>query len=130
MRLVDEENQVVDIGEEGEIQVKTYSRLKEYRVQEEKMHELFTDDGFLRTGNTDSSSIGEREECMKWYPLFLVCRDMGVMFADGSVTVKGRTADAMRFKVFTEVIYPGPIAMKLSWHVNIEQISVTIYHLS
>ena len=50
MRLVDEENQVVNIGEEGEIQVKTYSRLKEYRVQEEKTRQLFTDDGFLRTG--------------------------------------------------------------------------------
>ena len=50
LRLVDERGDIVDIGEDGEIQVKTYSFLKEYRTLAEKTRQLFTDDGFLRTG--------------------------------------------------------------------------------
>ena len=49
-RLVDENEKVVDIGNDGEIQVKTYSVLKEYKTEEQKTRELFTRDGFLRTG--------------------------------------------------------------------------------
>ena len=36
-------------------------------------------------------------------------RDMGVMDENGAITIHGRTADAVRFKVFAEVVYPGPI---------------------
>ena len=50
IRIVDEKNQIVDIGKDGEIQVKTYSVLKEYKTEEHKTRELFTPDGFLRTG--------------------------------------------------------------------------------
>ena len=50
IRIVDEKNQIVDIGKDGEIQVKTYSVLKEYKTEEQKTRELFTRDGFLRTG--------------------------------------------------------------------------------
>ena len=41
---------MVDIGTDGEIQVKTYSRPKEYKTLEQKPRELFTEDGFLKTG--------------------------------------------------------------------------------
>ena len=50
IRIADEKNQIVDIGKDGEIQVKTYSVLKEYKTEEHKTRELFTPDGFLRTG--------------------------------------------------------------------------------
>ena len=56
-RIVDADNQVVDIGKDGEIQIKTYSRLKEYKTQEQKTRELFTEDGFLRTGSENSYGI-------------------------------------------------------------------------
>ena len=42
MGLVDENEKVVDIGKDGEIQVKTYSVLKEYKTEEQKTRELFT----------------------------------------------------------------------------------------
>ena len=50
LRIVDASNQIVDIGTEGEVQVKTYSFLKEYKTEENKTRDLFTDDGFLKTG--------------------------------------------------------------------------------
>lgn len=50
MRLVDEDEQIVKLGKEGEIQLKTYSLFKEYRGQPEKTRKTFTDDGFFRTG--------------------------------------------------------------------------------
>ena len=50
MRLVDGDGNVVKIGDEGEIQVRTYSAFKEYRAQPEKTKSMFTEDGFLKTG--------------------------------------------------------------------------------
>lgn len=50
LRIVNEDNKVVDVGQYGEIHVKTYSFLKEYKAEEEKTRELYTADGFLRTG--------------------------------------------------------------------------------
>ena len=41
---------MVNIGEDGEIQVKTFSRLTEYKRQKEATEKLFTSDGFLKTG--------------------------------------------------------------------------------
>ena len=31
------------------------------------------------------------------------------MDEDGTICIKGRTAEAVRFKVFSEVVYPAPI---------------------
>ena len=50
MRLVDGDGNVVKIGDEGEIQVRTYSAFKEYRAQPEKTKSMFMEDGFLKTG--------------------------------------------------------------------------------
>ncbi|XP_067951436.1 putative acyl-CoA synthetase YngI [Watersipora subatra] len=100
LRIVDTKGEVVDIGEDGMVQVKTYSQLKEYRKQEQLTKDLFTEDGFIKTG------------------------DMGVMYEDGTFIIKGRTADAIRFKVFGDVIYPGPIEEAMSQHPAIDDISV------
>ena len=48
--MVDENENIVNIGVLGEVQVKTYSLLREYKNDEEKTNELFTADGFMRTG--------------------------------------------------------------------------------
>ena len=50
VRLVDENEDIVNIGVLGEVQVKTYSLLREYKNDEEKTKKLFTADGFMRTG--------------------------------------------------------------------------------
>ncbi|XP_067950478.1 putative acyl-CoA synthetase YngI [Watersipora subatra] len=100
LRIVDTNGEVVDIGEDGMVQVKTYSQLKEYRKQEQLTKDLFTEDGFLKTG------------------------DMGMMYEDGTFIIKGRTADAIRFKVLGDVIYPGPIEEAMSQHPAIDDISV------
>ncbi|XP_067951433.1 putative acyl-CoA synthetase YngI [Watersipora subatra] len=100
LRIVDTNGEVVDIGKDGMVQVKTYSQLKEYRKQEQLTKDLFTEDGFVKTG------------------------DMGMMYEDGTFIIKGRTADAIRFKVLGDVIYPGPIEEAMSKHPAIDDISV------
>ena len=40
-------------------------------------------------------------------------RDVGVMDEDGAISLLGRIADAVRFKIATEVVYPGPIEVAL-----------------
>ena len=40
-------------------------------------------------------------------------RDVGVMYEDGAISLQGRIADAVRFKIATEVVYPGPIEVVL-----------------
>ncbi|XP_067950475.1 putative acyl-CoA synthetase YngI [Watersipora subatra] len=100
LRIVDTNGEVVDIGKDGMVQVKTYSRLKEYRKQEQLTKDLFTEDGFVKTG------------------------DMGMMYEDGTFIIKGRTADAIRYKVQGDVIYPGPIEEAMSQHPAIDDISV------
>jgi len=47
---VNEKNEVVDIGKDGEIQVKTVTLMKCYRGEPEKTRKAFTDDGFFKTG--------------------------------------------------------------------------------
>ena len=49
---------------------------------------------------------------------------MAVMYPDGTFVIKGRVADAIRFKVFGDVIYPGPIEEVLSLHPDIKDCSV------
>ena len=48
--MVDENENIVNVGVLGEVQVKTYSLLREYKNDEEKTKKLFTADGFMRTG--------------------------------------------------------------------------------
>ncbi|XP_067951428.1 putative acyl-CoA synthetase YngI [Watersipora subatra] len=100
LRIVDSNDEVVDIGKDGMVHVKTYSRLKEYRKQEQLTKDLFTEDGFLKTG------------------------DMGVMYEDGTFIIKGRAVDAIRFRVLGGVVYPGPIEEAMSQHPAIDDISV------
>lgn len=47
------------------------------------------------------------------------------MYPDGSISIKGRAADAMRFKVFGDVVYPGPIEQAVSLHPKVAQVSVS-----
>jgi len=48
--LVDENNEVVDIGKDGEVQIKSYCIFKHYKGEQEKTRAAFTADGFFRTG--------------------------------------------------------------------------------
>jgi len=50
VRLVDQHNNIVDIGAEGELEVKSSSLLKEYKGMAEKTRAAFTKDGFFKTG--------------------------------------------------------------------------------
>ena len=40
-------------------------------------------------------------------------RDIGVMDEDGAISLLGRIADAVRFKIATEVVYPASIEVVL-----------------
>lgn len=55
--------------------------------------------------------------------------DMGVMNSDGTILIKGRTSDAMRFKVFAKVVYPAPIEESFGGHPCIKDISVRTINL-
>lgn len=50
MRIVDEDGQVVDIGVDGEIQIKSQTLLRGYHKQPDLSNKFFTADGFARTG--------------------------------------------------------------------------------
>lgn len=53
MRLVDGGGNIVDVGQEGEIELKPYTVFKEYRKNPEKTQALLTPDGFVKTGYGD-----------------------------------------------------------------------------
>ena len=59
--------------------------------------------------------------------LLLHHRDAGVMFDDGTFTIKGRRAEAIRFKILCDVIYPGPIENVISKHPAIANASVSVF---
>ena len=51
LRLVNEKGQIVDIGEEGEVQIKsTLFEFLGYRGEPEKTKQIHTEDGFLKSG--------------------------------------------------------------------------------
>ena len=52
------------------------------------------------------------------------------MYEDGTFIIKGRLADAIRFKVFSEVVHPGPIEDVISKHPAIANISVSVKVIS
>lgn len=51
VRLVDEDNQVVETGQQGEIQVKGATVFREYWQKPEATREAFTADGWFKTGD-------------------------------------------------------------------------------
>ena len=46
------------------------------------------------------------------------------MFEDGAFKVQGRLADAMRFKVYGDAVYPAPIERVLGLHPAIAEARV------
>ena len=46
------------------------------------------------------------------------------MSSDGSFLIKGRIADAIRYKVQQRVVYPGPIEQAVSTHESFSEIKV------
>ena len=62
----------------------------------------------LITGGLDPNTISIYTE-----QFFCDFRDVGVMDEDGAISLLGRIADAVRFKIATEVVYPGPIEVAL-----------------
>ena len=59
------------------------------------------------------------------HPSVVVHRDMVVMNGDGSVQVKGRMADQIRYKVFGEVIYPAPVEAIVSKYPHVDGVAVS-----
>ena len=50
------------------------------------------------------------------------------MYPNGKIVIKGRAADALRFKVLLEVIYPGPIEEVISKHPAVAEVSVSLLY--
>ncbi len=90
----------VRISEEGEIQVKAPCNMKEYYLDDAKTEEVFTQDGFLRTG------------------------DKGVIDNDGYIKITGRLKDIFK-TAKGKYVTPAPIEAKLMENAFIEQVCVT-----
>jgi len=50
---------------------------------------------------------------------------MAMMYPDGTFIIKGRVTDAMRFKIFGDVVYPGPIEEVLLKYPSFKTVSVS-----
>ncbi|MCW8090264.1 AMP-binding protein [Alteromonas sp. ASW11-130] len=87
-------------SQEGEIQVKAPCNMKEYYLDEEKTKEVFTEDGYLRTG------------------------DKGVIDNEGYVKITGRLKDIFK-TAKGKYVTPAPIEAKLMENAYIEQVCVT-----
>ena len=48
-----------------------------------------------------------------------------MMAADGSFQLKGRVADAIRYKVWGDVIYPGPIEEVMGSYPDVKDCAVS-----
>lgn len=90
----------IRISEDGEIQVKGPCNMKEYYLEPEKTAEVFTEDGYLRTG------------------------DKGEIDADGYVRITGRLKDMFK-TAKGKYVTPVPIESKLMENEYIEQVCVT-----
>lgn len=90
----------IRIAEDGEIQVKGPCNMREYYLEPEKTAEVFTDDGYLRTG------------------------DKGTIDADGYVRITGRLKEIFK-TAKGKYIAPVPIESKLMANSGIEQVCVT-----
>jgi len=88
------------ISEEGEIQVKGPCNMREYYLEPEKTAEVFTDDGYLRTG------------------------DKGAIDADGYVRITGRLKDIFKTSK-GKYVTPAPIEFQFMANPIVEQVCVT-----
>lgn len=90
----------IRIAEDGEIQTKAPGNMKEYYLEPEKTAEVFTQDGYLRTG------------------------DKGQMDSEGYIKITGRLKDIFK-TAKGKYITPVPIESKLMENSFIEQVCVT-----
>ncbi|KXI31020.1 AMP-binding protein [Paraglaciecola hydrolytica] len=90
----------IRIAEDGEIQAKGLCNMKEYYLEPEKTAEVFTEDGYLKTG------------------------DKGTMDADGYVRITGRLKEIFK-TAKGKYIAPVPIESSLMANSLIEQVCVT-----
>ncbi len=89
----------VKLAENDEIQVKHEALMSGYYKEQQKTSEAFTDDGFLRTG------------------------DSGLISKDGYLKITGRIKDIFKTSKGNYVA-PVPIELKLSSHENFEFVCV------
>ena len=90
----------IRIAQDGEIQVKGRCNMKEYYLEPEKTAEVFTEDGYLRTG------------------------DKGSIDSDGFIKITGRLKEIFK-TAKGKYIAPSPIESKLMANSSIEQVCVT-----
>jgi len=90
----------VRIADDGEIQVKSPCNMIGYYKDEEKTNEVFTNDGYLRTG------------------------DKGEIDADGYVRITGRLKDIFKTEK-GKYVTPAPIEAKIMENPIVEQVCVT-----
>lgn len=94
----------IRIAEEGEIQVKGPCNMLEYYLEPQKTKEVFTEDGYLKTG------------------------DKGAMDSEGYIRITGRLKEIFK-TAKGKYIAPVPIESSLMGNSNIEQVCVTGSHL-
>lgn len=90
----------IRIAEEGEIQVKGPCNMLEYYLEPDKTAEVFTEDGYLRTG------------------------DKGTIDREGYIKITGRLKEIFK-TAKGKYVAPAPIEAKLMANSNIEQVCVT-----
>lgn len=90
----------IRIGDEGEIQVKSQCNMREYYLEPQKTAEVFTDDGYLKTG------------------------DKGSIDSDGYIKITGRLKEIFK-TAKGKYIAPVPIEARLMGNSLIEQVCVT-----
>ena len=90
----------IRISDEGEIQVKAPCNMKEYYLEPEKTAEVFTEDGYLRTG------------------------DRGVVDDEGYIRITGRLKDIFK-TAKGKYVAPAPIEAKFMENPLVEQVCVT-----
>ncbi|GAC32531.1 AMP-binding protein [Paraglaciecola polaris] len=90
----------IRIAEEGEIQVKGPCNMKEYYLEAEKTAEVFTDDGYLKTG------------------------DKGAIDSDGYIKITGRLKEIFK-TAKGKYIAPVPIEALIMGNSSVEQVCVT-----
>ncbi|MHC5350052.1 AMP-binding protein [Metapseudomonas furukawaii] len=89
----------VRISEDGEVQVRSGATMQGYYKDPEKTAEVFTDDGFLRTG------------------------DKGEQDAEGNLRLTGRIKEIFKTSK-GKYVAPAPIENRLAVHPRIEQVCV------
>ena len=91
-------NEVLPVGERGEIQVRGWHVMRGYYKMPEATAKAFTDDGWLRTG------------------------DLGEMSADGRIRMVGRLKDM--YRVGGENVAPAEVEETLHGHPAVQQAQV------